>query len=127
MAKRYDELPVEKWNTTHFRDYLSDLHEEQFGITYQPGGGGWRAEAGLMGTLIGTAKKKGLYDKAVIKEFLRRGIITYNPTSQWPGTNLMFLWSFRKNILQQIETELKQESEAIEPDDIDKGGLDDWL
>lgn len=78
MAKRYTELPVEEWNTRHFTEYMKDLHEEVFGVAYQPGKG-WAAESGLIGDAIGTQKKKAQYPKPLIKEFIERSMRTHKP------------------------------------------------
>lgn len=122
MAKKYDEVAVEKWNVRHFHDFMSDYHKKKLGVTYQPGGG-WRAEQGLLGDIIGTQKKKAQYDKELIKEFIIRCVDTYSPRQGFPGISFMFMWSFRKNVLQQLELDFarKQAAEvASTADDLDE-------
>lgn len=129
MAKTYEELPVEKWNTRHFTEYMKALHREVLGVDYQPGGG-WQREAGLLGTLIGTQKKPAQYDKAVIKEFIERNIRAHSPSRTYPGTNFMFMWTYKKHVLQQIQVEHMRAKEAEENAAAQKNEVDDltnWL
>lgn len=125
MAKHYDEIPVEQWNVRHFHNYFSDLHVKKLGVSYQPGGG-WRVEQGLIGDIIGTQKKAAKYDKALIKEFMRRGIEEYRPRPGYPGVSFMWLWTYRKNVLQELELEYKRKQAAANssnPDDLEE----DWF
>ena len=69
MTKHYTELPVEKWNTRHFTDYLTAEHKRIFGVDYVPFRG-WSTERGMIGGAIGTARKPGTHDKALIKTFI---------------------------------------------------------
>lgn len=126
MAKRYDELPVDKWNTRCFQDFLKEKHKEILGVTYQPGGG-WQREVGLLGTLVGTQKKEAQYDKALIKEFIERCLYDYKPRAGYPGISFMFMWSFKKNTLQQLELEHKAKKKEAAKEDVDYGDMEDWL
>src|SRR5690625_7715231 len=67
--------------------------------------GGWAAEPGMVGRLIGTQRKTGTHDKAMIKRFIDEAFQTYKPTKQYPGTNFGFIYSYRRNILQALEAE----------------------
>ena len=126
MAKRYDELPVEEWNVRCYQDFLRDKHEEVLGVTYQPGRG-YGAEAGLLGDIVGTQKKAAKYPKPLIKEFIERCLAEYTPRPGYPGISFLFMWSFRKNTLQQLELELRSKAaeEAKEETDFDE--LEEWL
>lgn len=125
-VKKYYELPVEDWNVRCFQDFIKDKHEEILGVTYQPGRG-HGAEAGLLGDIVGTQKKPQQYDKALIKEFIVRCLHEYKPRPGWPGMSFMFMWSFRKNTLQQLEIEAKQAEREAAKEDVDLDELEDWL
>lgn len=131
MAKHYTELPVEKWNTKHFTDYLTAEHKRIFGVDYVPFGGVWAKERGMIGGAIGTARKPGSHDKALIKTFIDVCFAEYTPTRDYPGTNFGFMWSYRKNVLQRLQAEslrkasAKDAVQASDNDNIDK--LAEWL
>lgn len=125
-VKKYTELPVEEWNVRCFQDFMRDKHEEVLGVTYQPGRG-HGAEAGLLGDIVGTQKKPQKYPKPLIKEFIERCIAEYRPRPGFPGISFMFMWSFRKNTLQQLELEYKQEQTQEAKADVDYSDLEDWL
>jgi len=95
---------INEWNVRTFHSYMQDKHEEMFGCQYVPFGG-WQAEQGMLGRLIGTQRKKGTHDKAMIKRFIDEAFKTYKPTKQYPGTSFGFIYSYRRNILQALEAE----------------------
>lgn len=125
-VKKYYELPVEEWNVRCFQDFLKDKHQEIIGVSYQPGRG-HAAEAGLLGTVIGTQKKPAQYEKAFIKEFIIRCLHDYRPRPGYPGISFLNMWSFRKNILQQLELEYAQKAKEAKKEDVDYDDLEDWL
>lgn len=125
-AKKYHELPVDKWNVRCFQDFMQDKHKEILGVTYQPGGG-WQREVGLLGTIIGTQKKAAQYDRSLIKEFIERCIAEYKPRQGYPGISFLFMWSFRKNTLQQLELEYTQKANESAKEDVNYDDLEDWL
>lgn len=124
--KRYDELPAEEWNVRCFQDFLRDSHEDILGVTYQPARG-YAAEAGLLGTIVGTQKKPAQYDKALIKEFILRCIKDYRARPGYPGISFLFMWSYRKNVLQQIELEWARKQTEATKEDVDYDDLEEWL
>lgn len=125
-VKKYTELSVEEWNVRSFQEFIADKHEEILGVTYQPGRG-YAAEAGLLGDIVGTQKKPAKYPKPLIKEFILRCLHEYTPRQAYPGMSFLFMWSFRKNTLQQLELEYKQEQRDEEREDVDYEDLEDWL
>lgn len=126
MAKRYDEVPVKDWNTTHFRQYMEDLHEDVLGVSYYPTGG-IAADAGMLGSLIGTRKKPAKYEKELVREFIERCIRTYRPRAGFPGISLAFMLSFRKNILQELELEYQRKKLEVATEDDDYSEMEEWL
>lgn len=125
-AKHYSEIMVEDWNVKHFIDFMTAYHRERLGVAYIPVGG-FQADAGTMGKLIGTAKKPGLYDKALVYEWLRRCIDTYSPTPQYPGTNLRFMYTYKMNVMQQLERDYKRAAVAKVNENQDFAELEEWL
>lgn len=122
---------IDDWNTTTFTEYLKDKHRELFGIEYVPFGGRWTTEQGMIGRLIGTRKKSGIYDKAVIKRFIDEAFESYKPTPEYPGTNFGFMYTYRRNVLQRIEAEEKRkknEKEREEPQtEVNWDEIAEWL
>src|SRR5699024_574354 len=84
-------------------------HRELFGCDYVPFRG-WRTEQGMIGRLIGTRAKKGTHSKAMIKQFIDETFSSYKPTKQYPGTSFGFMYSYRRQVLQRLESE---ESEVV--------------
>lgn len=125
-AKHYSELSIKDWNTKHFIDFMSTYHKERLGVTYTPVGG-YQADAGTMGTLVGTAKKTGLYEKELIYEWIKRCIDTYPPTAQYPGINLRFMYTYKQNILQQLEKEYQRASAAKADSTQDIVAMEEWV
>lgn len=108
-ANDWQSRSIDDWNTTTFRAYMADKHQELFGCEYAPLRG-WQAESGMIGRLIGTRTKKGTHSKAMIKRFIDEAFESYKPTEEWPGTNFGFIYAYRRQILQRLEAE---ESEAM--------------
>ena len=130
MTKHYTELPVAKWNTRHFRDYLVDEHKRRYGVDYVPFRG-YQAEAGMLGRFIGTAKREGQYDKATVKAFIDACFDEYKPSAQYPGLSFGFMQTYMMRNMQRLQAEQSRKvnaDEAVQASDnanIDK--LADWL
>jgi len=119
---------IDDWNTTTFTEYLRDKHRESFGIEYAPMRS-WAFEQGQIGRLIGTRAKEGTHSKVVVKRFIDEAFATYKPTSQYPGTNFGFIYSYRRNVLQRIEAEevAKAKTEQAKENAPSLDELSDWL
>lgn len=130
MTKHYTELPVDKWNTAHFKNYLADEHKRRYGIDYVPFVG-YAAEAGMIGDLIGTKKKPAKYEKALVKQFIDVCFDEYKPSSKYPGISFGWMTKFMVRNLQRLQAEslrkasAKDAVQASDNDNIDK--LADWL
>lgn len=129
-AKDWRNLPVVEWNTTSFHDYLADEHKRRFGVDYAPFGT-WQAEKGMLGRLIGTARKPGTHDKALVKRFIDACFDEYKPTAQWPGISFGFMWTYKKPVMQRLQAEaLKSErsdTAAQNADNTNWEDLAEWL
>ncbi|SER88587.1 hypothetical protein [Psychrobacillus sp. OK032] len=130
MTKHYTELPTEKWNTAHFRNYLVDEHKRRYGVDYVPFRG-FNAEAGMLGRYIGTAKREGQYDKALVKAFIDACFDEYKPSAQYPGLSYGFMVTYMTRHLQRLQAESQRKADVdravatSDNDNIDK--LADWL
>src|SRR5690625_4528654 len=113
-AKDWRNRDIDDWTVLSFTEYLRAKHRKLFGIEYAPFGGRWATEQGMIGRLIGTRTKKGTHSKAVIKRFIDEAFSTYKPTPQYPGTNFGFIYSYRRNILQQAEADELRANKAKE-------------
>lgn len=112
MALNYDEKPVDKWNVKNFIDYMAAEHKRLFGCDYAPHGS-WAQERGLIGTVFGTTKKEGKYDKALVKRFIDVAFSEYRPSAQYPGTNFGFMWTYRQAEFIRIKKEYDEEKRAV--------------
>ncbi len=127
-AKDWRNRDISEWNVLSFTEYLKDSHREMFGIEYAPMRS-WRMEQGQIGRLIGTARKEGTHSKAVVKRFIDEAFETYKPTRDYPGTNFGFIYAYRRNILQRLESEERSESkrEQARAEAPSLTELEDWL
>ena len=129
MTKRYQAKSIDDWNVRDFHDYMRDKHEELFGCEYVPMRS-WQTEQGLLGNLIGTARKQGTHDKALIKRFIDEAFATYKPTPQYPGINFGFIYTYRRNILQRLQAEENRKKQSEKQRQENEATLDDlaeWL
>lgn len=130
MAKHYTEIDVSKWNTAHFKQYLAEEHKRRYGINYVPFVG-YAAEAGMLGDLIGTAKKSAMYDKALVKRFIDVCYDEYKPRKEYPGVSFGWMTKYMSRNLQRLEAEqsriqnVNKAVQASDNDNIDE--LADWL
>lgn len=98
MAKNYDELPVEKWNTRHFKQYLESEHRRLYDAMYVPARS-HQAEAGLLSNYIGTGprtkrKIERKVSNAVLKDFIDRCFAEWRPNSQYPNITFFFMHTY---------------------------------
>ena len=132
-AKEWRNRDLSDWNVVSFTEYLRDKHREQFGVDYAPFGGKWAIEQSILGDLIGTQSrtnpKPRTASNAAVKRFVDETFAEYKPTAQYPGTSFGFMWTYRKNVWQQIQAEeLARESreQAVgEAPTLDE--LSDWF
>lgn len=117
-TKDWRNLDIKEWNNTTFTEYLKDKHFELFGISYAPFGGTWGLEQGIIGTLIGTSSKKNPKPRTAsnesVKDFIDKTFESYSPNKQYPGTSFGFMWTYRKNVWQQIESQVRLEEVSDE-------------
>lgn len=129
-TKKYDELPVDKWNTAHFTQYLKAEHKRLYNVDYTPFRG-YQAEAGILGRYIGTAKKPGLYAKPLVKAFIDACFAEYKPSAQYPGISFGFMSTYMTRNLQRLQAEEARKataSDAVQASDNDKlDELEAWL
>lgn len=129
-TKKYDEIDVTAWNTAHFTQYLKAEHKRLYNVDYTPFRG-YQAEAGILGRYIGTAKKPGLYDKALVLAFIDVCFAEYKPSAQWPGLSFGFMSTYMTRNLQRLQAEEARKataSDAVRNSDNDKlDELEAWL
>lgn len=107
---------VADWNVRDFHTYMQALHRERFNVDYRPQAG-WGREQKLLGELIGTARKPGTADKALVKAFIDECFATYRPTAAYPGTNFGWLWQYRSNVWQRLQLEARSAQGRTDVDD----------
>lgn len=133
-AKRYDEMPVEKWNTRHFKQYLEAEHLRHYGTIYTPKIG-HQAEAGLLAQYIGTGArskkpKPRRVENAVLKDFIDRCFANYTPNAQYAGVAFVFMHEYMGRHLQDADAEFKRKQGEIVVKESEKANIEDdlaWL
>src|SRR5690554_6946012 len=125
MATNYTDKPVEKWNVRDFHTYMQAEHLRRYGVSYAPMRS-WRTEQGLLGNIIGTAKKAGTHDKALIKAFIDRCFANYKPNANYPGISFGFMWTYMQRELQLAELDAKR-AEAVAQASEEMEDLAEWL
>ncbi|MCY8754772.1 hypothetical protein [Bacillus haynesii] len=103
--------PVSKWNVRDFQSYLKAEHERLYGIPYVPMRG-WKAEAGMLGSWVGTKRKPGEYGPEVTKRFIDLCFAEYRPTAEWPGVNFGWMKTYMGTKIQRVAAEIQAEEEA---------------
>lgn len=130
MTTHYTETDVSKWNTRHFHDYLRDEHKRLYNVDYTPFRG-YQAEAGMLARYIGTARKPGQYDKALVKAFIDACFAEYKPSADYPGLSFGFMQTYMTRHLQRLQAEQARKataSDAVKASDNDKlDELGAWL
>lgn len=126
VSKRYDEIDVSKWNTNHIHVYLADEHEKRFGVPYSPFKS-YKTEKGMIGKIIGTARKPGEYSPEILKCFVDECFATYRPNREYPGTSFGFCWTYRQNVWQRLVAEERRKANVVKTDDTEWEGVDDWI
>lgn len=132
-AKDWRNRNITDWNTLTFTEYLKAKHLELFGIAYAPFGGTWAMEQGIIGDLIGTASRKNpkarTASNASVKRFIDETFESYQPSAKYPGTSLGFMWTYRKQDWQRIQSEelTKARSVKAEADAPSLSDLEGWL
>lgn len=127
-TKDWRNLPIEKWNTTTFHEYLIDRNRELYGVTYEPFGSGpvsrrWSTEKGQLKNAI---NKHGA---EVIREYIDICFATHRVSPQYPAMSFGFIFAFKRTELQQAELAVKrkqqqqQRVESAETTEIDE----DWF
>lgn len=133
-AKAWAERDISDWNVSTFCAYLTDKHVELFGVDYAPMRG-WRAEQGILGGIIGTQSRTNPKPRTArnedVKEFIDVTFGSYTPTAQYPGTSFGFMWTYRKQDWQRIQSESiakARRSEAVAESDNDNWDeVEAWL
>ncbi|QAT64669.1 hypothetical protein EQZ20_06965 [Bacillus glycinifermentans] len=103
--------PVSKWNTRDFQAYLKAEHERLYGVPYVPMRG-WKAEAGMLGSWVGTKRKPGEYGPEVTKRFIDLCFAEYRPNPQYPGISFGWMKTYMGRNLQRAVAEIKAEAAA---------------
>ena|SRR5690625_103010 len=120
-------LPIEKWNTTTFTAYLEHLTKEKFGVTYEPTGGGskaqrWSREKGMMKNALTK------YGPEVLRKFIEICIAEYHAKPQYPYASFAFMYSYMSDRFARAEAAVKREQERLEMaerDTVRQDGLSD--
>ena len=90
-------------------------------------------EQGVLGDLIGTQSRKNpkprTASNAAVKRFIDETFAEYKPTAQYPGTSFGFMWTYRKNVWQQIQAEemSKEKAERAKDDAPSLSELENWF
>lgn len=134
MTKKYTEKPVANWNATDFRDYLIDRHLAVYGTEYTPPGRNWKAESGLIASLIGTKggrnPKPRKYEPEVVRAFIDECFRTHRCTTQYPTVSFLWLYKWKTDVWARVVAEAERRA-AMEArratQEVEAEDLADWL
>ena len=112
-TKDWRNLPIEQWNTTTFTVYLEHLTKEKFGVTYEPTGGGskaqrWSREKGML------KNAQGKYGNEVLRRFIEICVSEYKAKPQYPYASFTFMYSYMSDRFAKSEREVKKAEERAE-------------
>jgi hypothetical protein len=118
-AKDWRNLPTTDWNTTTFRQYLTDQHEAKYGIKYTARN--YAVEGRWLKSMIAE------HGAEIVKAFIDGCFAEYKPTRDYPGLNFAFMFTYqRARILPRVMAEAKRRQvvqQAVEETE----DLSDWL
>lgn len=101
-ASDWQARAIKDWNAASFRSYISQKHEELYGIPYVARN--YAMEAKLVKTMYEE------HGKEATRQFIDACFEDYKPTQQYPGINFAFMYSYMKGrILPKILVEQKAE------------------
>ncbi|WP_353854743.1 hypothetical protein [Bacillus sp. Bos-x628] len=101
--------PIEKWTARDFIVYLHERHLEVYGIKYVANNRGM--EARNLKTMIDE------YGAAIVRDFIDACFAAYSPTSQYPGVNFGFMFTYMRNrYLPPLLVKQKKVEQAEEDD-----------
>lgn len=103
-TKDWKNLPINDWNATTYRAFMADLHSEVLGIKYVPRNYGMESKL-LKDTYEG-------YGKEATKRFIECAIREYKPTTQYPGINYAFMYTYvLSRLMPRILKDLEREKQ----------------
>lgn len=105
-TKDFKNLPLEKWNGTTVRAYVSHLNEERFGVP---------------AVTMNVAKENAVIKRMVqeygietVKAFCEQCVKSYRPNAQYPTVNFFSMYSFMKGYELPKVMKAKQEKSKLE-------------
>ncbi|WP_079516579.1 hypothetical protein [Rossellomorea marisflavi] len=106
-TKDWRNLPIEKWNTTTFHTYLTDLNREKFDVTYEPFGKGsvakrWSTEKGQLKNALNK------YGNEVIREYIDKCFASHSFNPEFPTLSFGFMFSYMRKELSQAEVSVSK-------------------
>jgi hypothetical protein len=93
-AYEWEERDIEDWNAVTYRAYLSDRHEELYGIPYVS------YNYAMEGGMIKRTYEK--YGKVATKSFIDACFADYKPSKKYPGINFAFMYTYMRRLLPQV-------------------------
>lgn len=122
LPTSWRDRPLDKWNASTFRQYLSDMHTDRYGIAYTARNYGM--EAKLIRTMIDD------HGAEITKSFIDTCFSEYRPTPQYPSLNFAFMYSYmRERILPKLMAE-QARHERMEQEQANEMSIDEineWL
>ena len=105
-AHEWQARDISDWNATTYRAYLSERHEELYGIPYVTRN--YAMEGRMLKTLYET------HGKEATTAFIDACLAEYKPSKQYPGINFAFMYSYMRRLLPQVLADNKAEIKKIE-------------
>jgi len=105
-TKDFRNLPLEKWNGTTVRAYVSHLNEEKFGIPC--------ISKSVQMENSAIKRLKDEFGIEVVKEFVEACVSYYKPTPAYPTVNFAFMYSYMKEYELPKVLKKRQEKSKLE-------------
>ena len=104
-TKDWQNLPLERWNATTYREYLKHLHRKRYGIPYVTN------NHAIEGRFLKNTWEE--YGKLALKRFIEICFDEYKPTAKYPGLNFGFMYSYmRARIMPRVLKELSYQKKV---------------
>jgi hypothetical protein len=122
-TKDWQNLPIEKWNATTYRELMKHLSEQCFGLPYTAYN--VKAENGMITNLRKEIGNEG------VKRFIIECFKIYKPTPQYPALNFGFMYSFmRGDVIPRVLAEMQREKQVQErkqQSQVSEDDFNDWI
>lgn len=112
-TKDWERLPIEKWNTTTYQEFMKSLHIALFTVPYKSFINIAGERAGLNRALreiegMGFNKKES---RQILKDFIYKTFTEHKSNNHYIGVSFTFVWQYKANVYQKMIKDLLSKKE----------------